>query len=62
MLGNETFQKVYSYLKSVRQGDGEVNEGLIMSELKRLTSNTRDCFIIDQLVFLEKQQDNNELF
>lgn len=50
------------YLKSARQGDREVNEGLIMSELKRLTPNTRDCFIIDQLVFLEKQQDSNELF
>ncbi len=62
VLGVETFEKVYEYLTSVRQHDSsEVNEMLVMNELRRLTPNTRDCFIVDQLVFLEKQQ-NTDIF
>ena len=60
MLGSEAFQKVYEYLKMVRGSGQEVNEGVVMRELRRLTPNTRECFIIDQLVFLEKQQ--NDIF
>ena len=43
----------------VRQNSSEVNEMLVMDELRRLTPNARDCFIIDQLVFLEKQHNTD---
>lgn len=57
IYGEELFQKIHSYIRearscSVPHGD----EASMVAGLKQLTSNTRDCFLIDQIVFLEKQK------
>ena len=50
------FLQVYDYLKAARHKlAGQISEAAIMEGLKSITSNTRDCFIVDQLVFLEKR-------
>ena len=54
IYGEEKFRKVYHYLHEARSsGKDEVT---IMTELKSIVNNVRDCFLIDQLIFLEKQQ------
>ena len=58
MLGPDVFHHVYEYLKAARQKGSQVNEADVMCELRKITSNTRDCFIVDQLVFLEKQEND----
>lgn len=55
IYGAENFQKVYEYMKRARNGGAVVNEEVLMSDLRKIVSNTRDCFLVDQLVFLEKQ-------
>lgn len=57
MLGVETFEKCYSYLKEMRHGPnaGNVEENKIFEGLKQFTPNPGDCFVVDQLVFLEGQ-------
>lgn len=57
VLGPQCFQEVYKYLKMARQ-ENAVNEAAIAAGLKNITSNIRDCFIVDQLVFLEKQAED----
>ena len=32
-----------------------MDESTIMAGLKAIVANVRDCFLVDQLVFLEKQ-------
>ena len=32
-----------------------MDESAIMAGLKTIVTNVRDCFLVDQLVFLEKQ-------
>ena len=59
VLGVDVFQRVYEYLKIVREETGLVNEASVMVGLKNITDNTRDCFLVDQLVFLEKQAENS---
>ena len=44
----------------MRYGDDNsvtVDESHIMAQLRQITPNISDCFIIDQLLFLEKQAD-----
>jgi NIMA (never in mitosis gene a)-related kinase len=55
-LGAETFQNVYNYLKEQRRGPNsfDVDENKIFEGLKKYTSNPSDCFLIDQLLFLEE--------
>eukprot|EP00731_Ephydatia_muelleri_P026986 Em0018g1086a len=55
IYGEESFQKVYEYMKRARSGSVAVNEEVLMLDLRKIVSNTRDCFLVDQLVFLEKQ-------
>lgn len=55
IYGTENFQKVYEYMKRARSGGIVVNEEALMLDLRKIVSNTRDCFLVDQLVFLEKQ-------
>ena len=58
MLGESSFKRVYDYLKRVRfQSDSPVNEQAIMLHLRKLVDNARDCFLVDQLLFLEKQDE-----
>lgn len=55
-LGPETFEKIYEYLKNQRKGQAdnvEHDENKIFNGLKQFTSNTSDCFLVDQLLFLE---------
>ena len=46
---------MYEYMKRARSGSVAVNEEVLMLDLRKIVSNTRDCFLVDQLVFLEKQ-------
>jgi hypothetical protein len=55
-LGQQTFQKCYDYLREQRfnQNSGDYDENKIFEGLKKITSNTSDCFLVDQLLFLEE--------
>ena len=55
LLGREAFRRVYSYLKHVRFGDEQRNEGSILDGLAKIVDKPGDCFIVDQLLFMEKQ-------
>lgn len=55
IYGEEAFIKIYDYLSEARSHsapDGDETD--VVSGLKLLTSNTRDCFLVEQLVFLER--------
>lgn len=57
IFGEGVFLKIYGYLSEARSRsvpDGDIDEADVVSGLKLLTSNTRDCFLVDQLVFLER--------
>ncbi|CAD5110793.1 DgyrCDS158 [Dimorphilus gyrociliatus] len=58
-LSESVFNRVYAYLKEARGYGKEVkttDEKIIMDNLSRLSPNkTRDCFLVDQLLFLEAQ-------
>lgn len=58
-LSEPIFQKVYAYLKEARgygKEEKTTDEKIIMNNLARLSpNNTRDCFLVDQLLFLEAQ-------
>jgi hypothetical protein len=53
-LGEETFEKCYKFLKEKRRGQ-KSDESKIFEGLKKITPNTKDCFLVDQLLFLEEQ-------
>ena len=55
-LGAETFQNVYAYLREQRRGpnSAEADENQIFNGLKKFTPNPSDCFLVDQLLFLEE--------
>lgn len=56
IYGEAVFKQLHSYIHTARyQTDGVPDENAIMAGLKAITSNMRDCFLVDQLVFLEKQ-------
>jgi hypothetical protein len=55
ILGQEAFQKVYVFLKDARFGEELRNEDSIMAGLGKIVKNPRDCFLVDQLLFMEKQ-------
>lgn len=58
-LGAEVFKKVYDYLKAVRyEHDGclsTCDEDNMMAELAKYVKQRSDCFLVDQLLFLEMQ-------
>lgn len=56
-MGEGEFQKAYNYLKKARnsQGGKEKNEKEIMEGLRKYVKNPADCFLVDQLLFLEEQ-------
>ena len=55
ILGNKPFQRAYEYLKEVRFGDEMRDEDSIMDGLSKIVDKPRDCFLVDQLLFMEKQ-------
>lgn len=56
-LGPNLFPKVYDYLESARFGRDSISEEVIVSTLKDWVPElTSDCFLVDQLIYLEKQE------
>lgn len=58
MLGQEAFEKAYNYLKKARyekQNSLDSAEEDIMKGLRKFVKNPSDCFLVDQLLFLEEQ-------
>lgn len=55
IYGPADFEQAYTYLREARSVSGGVDEAAMVAGLGRLVSNLRDCFLVDQLVFLEKQ-------
>lgn len=55
LLGVEAFHRVYSYLKKARFGDEISNEDSILDGLAKIVDKPGDCFLVDQLLFMEKQ-------
>ncbi|XP_060557286.1 serine/threonine-protein kinase Nek11-like isoform X2 [Ruditapes philippinarum] len=56
MLGAEAFSKAYDYLKTARyERANEATEEDIMQGLRDFVKNPSDCFLVDQLLFLEEQ-------
>ena len=57
-LGPHIFQKCYDYLREQRfnqnGNDCDYDENKIFEGLKKITPNTSDCFLVDQLLFLEE--------
>ena len=60
-LGADIFEIVYDFLKRVRFGvsgvanDNIESEELIQVQLSKITDNRNGCFLVDQLVFFERQ-------
>ncbi|GFN79182.1 serine/threonine-protein kinase nek11 [Plakobranchus ocellatus] len=57
ILGETEFQKAYKYLREARSGKNgkEKSEKEIMDGLRKFVKNPSDCFMVDQLLFLEDQ-------
>lgn len=55
LLGPEAFRRVYSFLKQVRFENELRSEDSIQDGLAKIVDKPRDCFIVDQLLFMEKQ-------
>ena len=56
MLGADGFNKAYNYLKTARyERANEATEEDIMQGLRDFVKNPSDCFLVDQLLFLEEQ-------
>lgn len=56
VLGESTFQKVYTYYveqRTAQKTNPDLNEAKIAQGLAGLTQRPNDCFLVDQLVFLE---------
>lgn len=55
-LGADGFQKCYTYLREQRLGPNncERDENEIFEGLKQYTPNPSDCFLVEQLLFLEE--------
>ncbi|MEE6466272.1 hypothetical protein FKM82_006886 [Ascaphus truei] len=51
-MGEETFEKVYNYLKCARQNNTSETE--IKKYLETLFSMSSDCFMVDQLLYFEE--------
>ncbi|XP_071490539.1 uncharacterized protein [Diadema antillarum] len=56
-FGKESFKKAYAFLKEARFGDMRetLDDSTIMRRLRDFVPNVSDCFLIDQLLFLEEQ-------
>ena len=59
-LGKAQFERAYNYLKEARfgaksNGASSLDENEIMKGLAKICKNPNDCFLVDQLLFLEAQ-------
>ena len=55
-LGESTFEKVYDYLvkqRTVQKTDPNLDDAKIAQGLTSFVKKPGDCFLVDQLVFLE---------
>lgn len=55
-LGEATFERVYDYLvkqRTIQKTDPDLDDAKIAQGLSSITKKTSDCFLVDQLVFLE---------
>ncbi len=55
-LGEVTFEKVHDYLikqRTVQRTDSTLDDGKITQGLTAFVKKPSDCFLVDQLVFLE---------
>jgi NIMA (never in mitosis gene a)-related kinase len=58
VFGEKTFKKVYRYLREVRFDRKEtMDEQSIIEGLGKFVAHPTDCFLVDQLLFLEKQME-----
>nr|XP_022343813.1 serine/threonine-protein kinase Nek11-like isoform X4 [Crassostrea virginica] len=57
ILGEEAFKKAYDYLKQARylKTSSVDSEETILQGLREFVKNPSDCFLVDQLLFLEEQ-------
>ncbi|XP_065180638.1 uncharacterized protein LOC135811339 [Sycon ciliatum] len=53
VLGEEDFVKVYKFLQSAHFGPVPLGEAELRAGLAKLVSSVRDCFRVEQLIFLE---------
>ena len=65
-LGEDQFERAYTYLKSARfgakgKGNKSNDENEIMRGLSQICKNPNDCFLVDQLLFLEAQAQISEM-
>ncbi len=58
IFGAQDFHKLYECLVKARYTDRVEDELVIMAQLREIVPNIRDCFLVDQLVFLEKQTES----
>ncbi|XP_044150708.1 serine/threonine-protein kinase Nek11 [Bufo gargarizans] len=52
-MGAKSFEKVYNYLKKARQHDTSENE--VKGHLETLVSRASECFLVDQILYLEEE-------
>ncbi|KAL5249373.1 hypothetical protein ACHWQZ_G018289 [Mnemiopsis leidyi] len=56
-LGPDLFDRIYRYLEDARYGEDIVPEEIIVGTLRSWVPEfTSDCFSVDQLIYLEKQE------
>ena len=59
-MGQKDFDLAHTFLREARFGNQTagktMDENEIMRELKKIIPKPADCFILDQLLFLEEQQ------
>ncbi len=56
LLGESTFEKVYDYFvkqRTAQKTDPNLDDGKITQGLTAFVKKPSDCFLVDQLVFLE---------
>lgn len=59
VLGESTFEKVYDYFvkqRTLQKTDPNLDDGKISQGLASFVKKPSDCFLVDQLVFLEMIQ------
>ena len=66
-LGKDQFERAYTYLKDARfgskvKGSNSTDENEIMKGLSKICKNPNDCFLVDQLLFLEAQAQMSEMW
>eukprot|EP00116_Pleurobrachia_bachei_P003285 sb/3463547/ len=56
-LGPDMFHKIHNYLSEARFGEEVVPEEVIVGNLRQWVPDlVSDCFLVDQLIYLEKQE------